>query len=376
MLKMNILNNDINGKIKSDDKTIPQGKRVFWQQGGGDGERDYIDICIKFEVILNGPGYAGPLNDETIQILHDDGISKIAIADRKRFAFIMKSGDIVALKIGLQKIYAVGIVVGDYQWSDLFGDVDGWSIQHVRRVKWLWVAPKDSEGQYLPKDFKANVLKQGTTLLLDNPKVLQWIDSLHLDFTKKYEVKDLPAVDSKKVQIEEIAEFLYAKGTSSNSIERLVSAIDDLQMIAKWYKSVDYVSEFETESYLIIPLLRALGWTPQKMAVEWKNVDIAIFNRLPREDQNLIAVVEAKRKGKSCLMAYSQAYNYAKDKENCNRLIVSDGLRYGIFVKHQKKYKLHAYMNITDFRERYEIYDCAGIKEAIWAMTPDWHYDA
>lgn len=352
-------------------------ERCYWQQGGGDGDRNYIEVCINFSVILNGPGYAGPLNDDSIKIMLEDGVSKIAIADRKRFCFDMSDGDIVALKIGLQKIYAIGVIVGGYIWSDLFSDVDGWDIQHVRRVKWLWVADKDLDGNFVPKNFGANVLKQGTTLKLDNSDVIKWIDILNLDFDKKYQVPDLPPDElNTKVQIEEIAEYLFSKGTSSNSIESLVSAIDDLQMIAKWYKSVDNVSEFETETYLIIPLLRALGWTPQKMAVEWNNVDIAIFNRLPRTAETLIAVVEAKKKGNSCLKAYSQAYNYAKDKINCNRLIVSDGLRYGIFIKQDDQYKLHAYMNITDFRRSYVIYGCKGIQEALWAMTPDWNIDS
>jgi hypothetical protein len=353
-------------------------KICYWQQGGGDGNRNYIDICIDFAVILNGPGYAGPLDNNTIDTMLKDGVSKNAIADRKRFCFDMSDGDIVALKIGLQKIYAVGVIVGEYEWSDLFSDVDGWDIQHVRRVEWLWVAPKDADGNFTPKDFKKNVLKLGTTLKLDNPDVIKWIDSLKIDFNITHTVPDLPPhnEEKSKVQIEEIAEYLFSKGTSSNSIESLVSVIDDLQMIAKWYKSVDNVSEFETETYLIIPLLRALGWTPQKMAVEWNNVDIAIFNRLPRTADTLIAVVEAKKKGNSCLRAYSQAYNYAKDKVNCNRLIVSDGLRYGVFIKIDDKYILHAYMNITDFRRNYAIYGCEGIQEALWAMTPDWNIDS
>ena len=351
-------------------------KRHYWQQGGGDGDRNYIDVCINFEVILNGPGYAGPLNDDSINTMLEDGISKMSIADRRRFAFDMQDGDIVALKLGLQKIYAIGVIVGGYIWSDLFSDVDGWDIQHVRRVKWIWVADKGEDGKFEPKNFGKNVLKQGTTLKLDNPEVLSWIESLNLDLDKEYTVQNLPPDEPNKVQIEAISEYLFAKGTSSNSIERLVSVIDDLQMIAKWYNSADKVSEFETESYLVIPLLRALGWTPQKMAVEWNKVDIAIFNRLPRTADTLVAVVEAKKKGNSCLNAYSQAYNYAKDKMNCNRLIVSDGLRYGIFIKQDNQYKLHAYMNITDFRRNYRIYDCEGIQEALWAMTPDWTIDS
>ena len=47
----------------------------------------------------------------------------------------------------------------------------------------------------------------------------------------------------------------------------------------------------------LIELLRALGWTPQKLAIEWQKVDAALFGRLPRSSENLLAVVEAKRKG-------------------------------------------------------------------------------
>ena len=128
-------------------------------------------------------------------------------------------------------------------------------------------------------------------------------------------------------------------------------------------------------NHLIVPLLRALGWTPQKMALDWKNVDIALFKKLPRSDDDLIAVFEAKRKGTSCLKAYSQACDYAKPLKNCSRLIVSDGLRYGVFIKSDdpdSSFKLHAYMNLTDFRAEYPILECHGILEALWAMTPEW----
>jgi len=148
-------------------------------------------------------------------------------------------------------------------------------------------------------------------------------------------------------------------------------------MIAKWYHKERDPSEFETEAYLVVPLLRALGWTPQKMALEWNKVDIALFDRLPRDNANLIAVVEAKKKGTSCLTAMSQAQRYASAMENCTRLIVTDGLRYGVFIKERGSvdYLLHAYMNLTDYRREYPVYSCKGVCEALWAMTPDWSID-
>lgn len=142
--------------------------------------------------------------------------------------------------------------------------------------------------------------------------------------------------------------------------------------IAKWYKKYSNPSEFETVAYLAIPLLRALGWTPQKMAIEWNNVDIALFNNLPRTDENLNVVVEAKKKGNLCLTAFSQAQSYANGKENCHRLIVTDGLRYGVYIKQEENFELYAYFNITRLKLRYPIYECFGVNEALKAMTPEW----
>jgi predicted Mrr-cat superfamily restriction endonuclease len=53
----------------------------------------------------------------------------------------MADGDLVVLRVGTAKVAAVGQVVGNYEWHDGFGDVDGWNLQHVRRVRWLWKNP-------------------------------------------------------------------------------------------------------------------------------------------------------------------------------------------------------------------------------------------
>jgi len=344
-------------------------QRTYWQEAAGDNDRDYVDICLNWEVILNGPGYAGRFPQCSTLLKNDDWTSK-KITDLERFSQEMKDGDIVALRTGTAEINGVGVIVGDYQWNDAFSDVDGWDLQHVRRVKWLW----DKNTKNGPKKFPTYTLKLGdTTQKLTSREVIDWIDSLNLNYDEISDLIELPNETEKqpRLTIEAIAEYLYGKGASSNSIHNLSNVIDDLKMIARWYKNTN-PSEFETEAYLLIPLLRALGWTPQKMAVEWNNIDIVLFNRLPREEGNLIAVVEAKKKDNSCLTAYSQASYYAKDKANCNRLIVSDGLRYGVFIKERGEFKLHAYMNLTDFKAEYPIYECKGIREALWSMTPDW----
>jgi hypothetical protein len=261
----------------------------------------------------------------------------------------------------------VGQVIGEYQWNDIFGDVDGWNLQHVRRVSWL------SLGDEVPKVFSTYTLKQGdTTQELSLGVVKEWVESLPIDSELGSPISPLPEPEDNNVDFEEVSDFLFDEGVASNSIDTLSKEIDELVRIAKWYENFEDPSEFETVAYLAVPLLRALGWTPQKMAIEWNHVDIALFSQLPRKPKNLSVVVEAKKKGNSCLTAVSQAETYAKGKKNCQRLIVTDGLRYGVYIKKEEEFVLHAYFNITRMRESYAIYNCAGVKEALRAMTPEW----
>ncbi|MCG8804011.1 MULTISPECIES: hypothetical protein [Tenacibaculum] len=342
-----------------------ENKKV-WQQACGDKDRNYSQICMKWDVILNGPGYAGAY-PECIEILKKHNWTSRKRTDIWRFAEQMQNGDLVVLRLGTDMVLGVGEIVGEYEWLDCFSDVDGWDLQHVRRVRWLW------KGIDNPKYFKTYALKQGdTTQILTGKDVLDWVSSLDIP-QEKYDIPiiELPKA-GKKIDQNEIAEYLFEKGVSSQSIETLTTEFDELRRIAKWYVGKEVPSEFETISYLVVPILRALGWTPQKMAIEWHRVDLALFDQLPREDKNLSIVVEAKKKGNSCLTAKSQAQNYAKGKNNCKRLIVSDGLRYGTYIKENDEYKLKAYFNLIDLREEYPIYGCLGIKEALTIMTPEW----
>ncbi len=340
--------------------------RKIWQQACGDTDRNYSEVCLEWDVILNGPGYAGayPEGDETLK---QHGWKSKKRTDIRRFAFQMAEGDIVVLRLGTADVLGVGEIVGKYEWNNIFGDIDGWDLQHVRRVRWLW---KQEES---PKKFNTYDLKQGdTTQELTSEAVRKWLEELDIPEEKyKSEIKQLPA-ESKEVEYPEIAEYLYEQGVSSHSIETLIKEFDELRRIAKWYQYKEAPSEFETVAYLVIPILRALGWTPQKMAIEWRKVDLALFDQLPRHDSSLAIVVEAKKKGNSCLTAKSQAQGYAEGKKNCKRLIVTDGLRYGCYIKEENKYRLYAYMNLIDLKADYPIYECFGVKEALRSMTPEW----
>ena len=111
--------------------------RTNWQEAAGDTDRDYAKLCLKWDVILNGPASYGRW-PECQNGLRDDGWSKKKITDLRRFCEQMKDGDLVVLRRGTKIILAVGEIVSCYEHHEEFNDVDGWDIAHVRRVRWFW----------------------------------------------------------------------------------------------------------------------------------------------------------------------------------------------------------------------------------------------
>lgn len=349
---------------------LKTANRNVWQIAAGDTERNYAPLCLRWDVALMGPGSFGPWEDGALYTCEQTGSTARKLSTIKRFCEEIKSDDVVVLRIGTSTVCGVGIVCGQTEWNDYFGDVDGWDLQHVRRVRWLWKQPKN---------FSTYDLKLGDTVQqLTSALVLDWVASLDFsDAEMARDLANLPQSNGVKYDTTEtIAEYLFAQGIASHSIRELTNEISELARVAKWYQSACAPSEPETVAYLVVPLLRALGWTPQKMAIEWRNVDVALFRSLPRDPMNLAAVVEAKRKDRSCLTAKSQAQGYAETHGSavCRRLIVTDGIRYAVFFRSDKGFEEtpRAYLNLTEMRSEYPVYDCQGAKDAFLLMSADW----
>src|SRR5262245_8297002 len=71
-------------------------------------------------------------------------------------------------------------------------------------------------------------------------------------------------------------------------------------------------SEDELIAHFIVPFLRALGWPPERIAVKWRNIDVAVFRALPRTAENCHLVIEAKRFGAGVEGALGQAKGYVE----------------------------------------------------------------
>ena len=356
-----------------------EGKTI-WQHAAGDRRRNYVDICLRWNVILMGPSWSGRwlscndklgVKEKKVAMMERFGVSKHKVAMMERFCDKMMAGDIVVLNLGLDSVYAVGQIVGDYEWCEEFNDIDGWNIGHVRRVNWLW------ESKQSPKIFPKRTLKRGTTQQLGSIDVINWLKSLEISNGQwTCELPELPKSVDLKLNFEQVSEYLFDKGVARDSISSLVAQIDEFIGIANWYgRSEEKISEQETVCYLVVPLLRALGWTPQRMAIEWNNIDVALFSKLPRDKESVSIVVEAKKMGAASLSAFPQAKSYTKNYPNCKRIVVTDGLRYGVNVRklgEEFGEKPYAYMNLTRLRDGYPAYECKGVRDAILTMVPEW----
>ncbi|KQY90761.1 hypothetical protein [Pelomonas sp. Root1444] len=338
---------------------------AIWQQGAGDLDRNYAALCIQWGVILNGPGRFGPFPQCAPAVTA--GASSRKSLDLRRFAVDMKDGDTVLLRMGTKEVLAVGVIVGDYEWHDGFSDVDGWDLQHVRRVSWYWHRLED------PQAFDTYELKQGDTtqLLAESAlRVRAWLTTIFVPSSLP-RLPDLPP-SGNSMSMDDVSAHLFDHGVASGAIAQLLEDVGELVRIGTWYARTKPPSEHETVAFLVLPLMRSLGWTPQKMGVEWNHIDVALFNRLPRSDENLCVVVEAKRMNNSCLTAHAQAVGYAKSRSSCERLILTDGLRYAVYTVVDGEFKLHAYLNLASLRDSYPLLECGGAQAAMLAMAPEW----
>ncbi len=347
-----------------------------WQIAAGDTKRSYADLCLRWGVVLFGPGDQGPWPDCEIP-LRNDGETPRKIGMIRMYHEDIKCHDVVVLRLGASEVYGVGRVEGSVAWYDDFGDIDGWDIQHVRRVKWCWKAPNGEA-----KQFPTRTLKRGDTIhRLDRAgPVFEWILGIPEHDT---ELPELPlscrsGQRVRRMDIPEVAGHLFDQGTAAGAINELTESMLGLQQIVSWYGRSDTTpSERETVVYLAVPLLRTLGWTPQRMAVEWNRIDIGLFDRLPRADENLAVVVEVKKLGMSCLSANTQGAQYARGsgRERCSRLVVTDGIRYGIYVKESSgafPESPTAYMNLNRMVRSYPVLGCEGTPEALSLLAADW----
>jgi hypothetical protein len=284
-------------------------------------------------------------------------------------------------------------------WHDDFGDIDGWDLQHVQCMRWHW---KCISGE--PQVFKKYSLKWGATIhKMDNTEVLNWIrcePANSTDQSAYLPSSSIPISDDGRDcetlanelhsttfnEVIDYAGHLTAQGGTSSTLALLKEAHERAQA----YRDQDmWPSEAEGIAHLVIPLLRALGWSWQQTAIEWDNMDLALFTGGDRNRDQVDTIIEAKRRGTSTLTARSQAEEYYQGKRrkksankkpllSCHRIIVTDGIAYTIFERARGSQMFRsdpsAHLNLTRMRSSYPILgdNCGGAVEALKIMSPHW----
>jgi hypothetical protein len=338
--------------------------KTLWQVGAGDTERSYGDICIKFDVMIVGPGGRGAYEEALYADLGDIRNSL------RRFCKEARSGDIVLLRLGTGHVLAVGEIADDTaEWIEAFADVDGWHLQHVRRVRWLPSTAKT----FPPKTLGGQVR---TFAAVGVESVMTWIESLDVpEADRNRPLANLPAAGV-SLDATELGRRLFTEGLPSEHVDKLMATFASLQRVASWYgnetkRPEGRPSEQETVCYLVIPLLLSLGWSQQTAAVQWNSVDVALFRGMPPTNATLACVVEAKLLGRSVFSPLGQAREYALEagREGCDKLVVTDGIRYALHSRSGDVFSLVAYLNILDMRDAYPIFGCAGAVHAVIGMA-------
>ncbi len=147
--------------------------KSLWQVAAGNGkETNYAKMCLDEGVIVFGPGRYGPWPDCRVPML-SDGWTTTKAGIIKRFAEELRVGDVVVLRVGTQQVYGVGEITGRYDFSEKFGNVQGWDLQHFRKVRWVWHMGGE------PHTFPVYTLKLGSSVQrVISPLIWEWVASL------------------------------------------------------------------------------------------------------------------------------------------------------------------------------------------------------
>lgn len=231
------------------------------------------------------------------------------------FAERMSDGDVVLLRTGPSRIRAVGLVVGEYSYEDHFDDVHGFDLQHCRRVRWCRL-PQDY-------DFGESVFTKGRFSCVRKASVRKYVTDFLASpptYWQRAPLQELPAENPPLDRVPASLEIVVAQA------QDLVGLYCDREGFG------DLPTEDELVAHLVVPFLRALGWPPERIALKWRCIDVALFRSLPRTPESCQLVIEAKRLGAGVEGALAQAKGYVEALGVPRDVVVTDGIRYRMYA--------------------------------------------
>ncbi len=358
--------------------------RNIWQIGSGEADRNYSKLFEDFDVMCIGPGDFGDIESNIAK--YDESVKAGLLTKNKRDQLIrfksnLKSGDIMLLREGY-RVVQIGVIPSDendskYFWDSTFDDVYGWDLQHTRRV--IWQAELKNELDRIQETnglFHSRKQIPAFTAVQD-PTVLDPIRRL-FDKIKFRKLKSPPGNMPEELNLEEIGIGLFEAGLPNDAVDKVISLIERHRRLVNWYnKYTDKFrpTEHEVVAYLIVPLLLALGWSEQLIAIEWLKIDLAAFESTPTSEDNCILLCEAKGKGHGLQNTLEQAKAYVKDKNlvKAKKIILTDGIRIYMYERNSREdwsNEPAGYINIMKIRTNHLIPQNTNAIETLISLTP------
>ena len=230
-------------------------ERTIWQVSAGPADRSYADQFLIHGVALIGPGDTGPWRSERSDEEFEGGFVR-------RFAAELRVGDVLLLRTGLSTIRAVGLVASDYQYLPQFDDVNGWDLQHARRMRWCALPEPYDLGNRV---FGANPPRLSR---IQAEEIVRYANQVVQSPPTDWQARALPSLPVEEPTLE----------TPPPELRELVAQVHDL--LPLYWDTVTFGErpmEDELVVHYVVPFLRALGWPVEKIAVQWRHVDVSVF---------------------------------------------------------------------------------------------------
>jgi hypothetical protein len=355
------------------------GNPQVWQVAAGQAGRFYTDLFLKHDVMFMGPGRFGAYDSNVYGRAVEDGQATSGIVTNiANFCKNTKPGEIVLMRAGHQ-VKAIGIVTEGYEWNEVFDDVYGWDVQHARRVIWQEQLSKDLE-QIQTKGPLFGERKQIPTFTRVNDEaILEPIRPL-IKSVRNRALKPLPEPLPAPLSLDEIGQHLFARGLANEAVDKLIVAIGRQRRLQSWYKlsgeETNRPTEHEVVAHTVLPILIALGWSEQLLAVEWKKIDLAAFWGTPTNEKTCVLVCEAKSRNHGLQDVREQALSYVESLrlDSCGKVLLTDGGRFYLYERKSDKSewsdKAVGYLNIEKIRTNHIAPPNTNAIDTIIALTP------
>lgn len=349
--------------------------RTYWQIAAGSDQRDYSCLFLKYGIAFTGGGLVDRVN----------------------------LGDIMVLKRGITAITAVGVIVerdGIYKgYVDKEGyvlDEEGY-VNRERRKEWLldhdgWVLPEFCYVDWRKPNEPRPVggLNIGAIQRLNQQEPRDAADDI-LNTGTIVPISPEPSSKISEVTDDKILKFLVEEGLRPSSSDEITSTLSKIRLLADYYdRQYEYpwadIGEHEIRTFLVVPLLLALGWSEQQTKIELNctsgKIDIACFrtpcksNNREEWEKECVAIIETKSFRAGLDYAHEQAKTYSEDFPLCQAVITTNGYCYKVYLRDQDKQfqtTPSAYINLLRQRDKYlqDPENVGGALEAIKWLLPN-----